>query len=275
MEKMNCDIIRDLIPSYVDEVCSQATKECVEAHLEECGECRLIAARCQDSTLAAEKLEQQELDGLKKIKKIMDFQRLACGLLLLFLAWCGILLFLAQKAGYDIFNYTGPIAAICIIVILVSGIGSKEKHAPGKTAYLCGAVSLMLDIYVIMLLLYFTSKLTPDVETIFGLKLYETGPFLNWQLAAAFFAQIAFFIYNLWCIFRHDQNCSWLLCLNVSGIFLAMNYDLGLYCMDTWETLMPAYRDNTLTAAVPGVLGIIASLLISRKRKNADSLESV
>ena len=62
MEKMNCDIIRDLIPSYVDEVCSQATKECVEAHLDECGECRLIAARLRNSALSGEKLEQKGLE---------------------------------------------------------------------------------------------------------------------------------------------------------------------------------------------------------------------
>jgi len=29
MKKINCDIIQDLIPSYADEVCSCATKECV------------------------------------------------------------------------------------------------------------------------------------------------------------------------------------------------------------------------------------------------------
>ena len=27
MEQMNCDIIRDLIPSYVEEVCSESTKQ--------------------------------------------------------------------------------------------------------------------------------------------------------------------------------------------------------------------------------------------------------
>ena len=61
MEKMNCDIIRDLIPSYVDEVCSQATKECVEAHLEECGECRLIAARLRNNALSGEKRHRRLL----------------------------------------------------------------------------------------------------------------------------------------------------------------------------------------------------------------------
>ena len=95
MEKMNCDIIRDLIPSYVDEVCSQATKECVEAHLDECGECRLIAARLRNSALSGEKLEQKGLDGMKKIKRALDYHRIVNYGILLVLALYGIELFLA------------------------------------------------------------------------------------------------------------------------------------------------------------------------------------
>ena len=34
MEKMNCDIIKDLIPSYIDGICSGASKNCVEEHIE-------------------------------------------------------------------------------------------------------------------------------------------------------------------------------------------------------------------------------------------------
>lgn len=38
--KMHCDVIQDLIPSYLDEICSKKTKELVEEHLLECEPCR-------------------------------------------------------------------------------------------------------------------------------------------------------------------------------------------------------------------------------------------
>ena len=107
MEKMNCDIIKDLIPSYVDEVCSKATKECVEAHLEECGECRLVAARLRNNALSGEKLEQKGLDGLKKIKRNLDFHRVVNYGILLLLVFYGIELFIAKHTGYVIFNRPG------------------------------------------------------------------------------------------------------------------------------------------------------------------------
>lgn len=38
--KNNCDIIRDLLPLYVDGVCSQDSAKLVEEHLTDCQSCR-------------------------------------------------------------------------------------------------------------------------------------------------------------------------------------------------------------------------------------------
>ena len=37
---MKCEIIKDLLPSYVDELTSQESNEEIESHLEYCPECR-------------------------------------------------------------------------------------------------------------------------------------------------------------------------------------------------------------------------------------------
>lgn len=39
MKEISCDIIRDILPLYVDQVVSEDTKELVEEHLQECEEC--------------------------------------------------------------------------------------------------------------------------------------------------------------------------------------------------------------------------------------------
>lgn len=55
---MNCDIIRDLLPLYADDVCSQASKEIVESHLETCAGCReeLRGMRCGEPAVLAEEV---------------------------------------------------------------------------------------------------------------------------------------------------------------------------------------------------------------------------
>ena len=42
---MKCEIIRDLLPNYLDGLTSQASNEAIEEHLETCAECR----SCLDS----------------------------------------------------------------------------------------------------------------------------------------------------------------------------------------------------------------------------------
>ena len=37
---MKCDIVKDLLPLYIENLCSSASREAVEEHLEHCETCR-------------------------------------------------------------------------------------------------------------------------------------------------------------------------------------------------------------------------------------------
>ena len=71
MNKIPCEVIRDLLPSYIDELTSEVTNQVIRDHLEDCEDCR---AR-YDSMHAAEEMpqpdrqEKKEIDFLKKNKK--------------------------------------------------------------------------------------------------------------------------------------------------------------------------------------------------------------
>ena len=39
--KINCKVVEDLMPLYIDEVCSNESKQLVENHLATCHECRV------------------------------------------------------------------------------------------------------------------------------------------------------------------------------------------------------------------------------------------
>lgn len=42
MEKISCEVIRDLLPLYCDDVCSEDSRSLIEMHLEGCPECRTL-----------------------------------------------------------------------------------------------------------------------------------------------------------------------------------------------------------------------------------------
>ena len=62
--KYNCDIVKDLLPLYHDEVCSEASKQVVEEHVEECVECDRLLKRL-NNTVAENLLEEEATDIIK------------------------------------------------------------------------------------------------------------------------------------------------------------------------------------------------------------------
>lgn len=69
--KNECDVIKDLLPSYDAKLLSIKTNEAVEEHLNNCEECKIILKKmnmkCQNDIN-----KQQEIDYLKKYKRKMN-----------------------------------------------------------------------------------------------------------------------------------------------------------------------------------------------------------
>lgn len=65
MEKMNCEIISDLLPLYCDDVCSPGSRRLVEEHLDGCEECRMILKQMKAECRIA---QEQELHGEEIVK---------------------------------------------------------------------------------------------------------------------------------------------------------------------------------------------------------------
>ncbi len=65
---MNCNIIKDLLPSYIDEICSQESVEAVEEHLKNCVGCKRVLTNmkeCEPIVL----VEEEIVEAKKPFKK--------------------------------------------------------------------------------------------------------------------------------------------------------------------------------------------------------------
>lgn len=58
--KYDCDLIRDLLPLYADGVCSETSRAVVEEHLDECPDCRRMAAELGQTELEDALREEKE-----------------------------------------------------------------------------------------------------------------------------------------------------------------------------------------------------------------------
>ena len=74
-DKLRCEIVQDLLPSYVDGLTSDETNEVVKDHLADCVSCRDMYERMKADETSAEEnsevmeKEKKEINFLKKIKQ--------------------------------------------------------------------------------------------------------------------------------------------------------------------------------------------------------------
>jgi len=271
MEKIRCEIIQDLIPSYVDGVCSEATRECVEEHMEICARCRKMAALCRESGISGEQMEQKELDGLKKIKTITKYKGIAC---------CGLVVFIL---GYMVLNIWGRLSDLstaavsvlfitCVCLVLLSGLGFKGKKAPGWPEILLGIVPVAAVLYILGLILYFIEQLQGGADHVFGKELYRTGAFLTGQMGLTLSVLLGCFLCHLLCAVRQDKNCNWLLCLDAAGCYGVWSLYSFLSNMAEPQKLLYLLGREMAVVVVISLPGIVASILIGKvSRKKMQS----
>lgn len=69
----NCKIVRDLFPSYIDELCSKESKLFIEQHIESCESCKEIINNMKvELSMVDEKDILERLKVKKPFKKIRD-----------------------------------------------------------------------------------------------------------------------------------------------------------------------------------------------------------
>ncbi len=86
MSELHCDVIRDLLPVYADDLASDATKAVVEGHLKTCQSCRDALEAMKAPEPNRVEAEKKELDFLQTTRKRGVRSRLIVGLAILLLA---------------------------------------------------------------------------------------------------------------------------------------------------------------------------------------------
>ena len=77
----SCEIIRDLLPLYHDEICSDDSKQVVEEHLKTCEECKRIDDQLNDTYLD-DTLKEEKNDILGKYAKKQNRRAMTIGIVM-------------------------------------------------------------------------------------------------------------------------------------------------------------------------------------------------
>lgn len=104
--KYNCEIIRDLLPLYIDDVASHGSRQMVEDHLDECADCRDMLKRMQNDE--AEKVIAGEKENIiagqrKRFKRISAIVGLVIAAIFMIPILVCLIVNLASGSGLDWF----------------------------------------------------------------------------------------------------------------------------------------------------------------------------
>ena len=88
---MKCEIIRDLLPLYIDNLTSEVSNEAIRSHLEECAECKKYYSEMNgeietEETVEINAEEQKDIDVLKTFRRMRRIGiSVACGVVVVIL----------------------------------------------------------------------------------------------------------------------------------------------------------------------------------------------
>ena len=80
MEKITCNVVRDLLPLYVDDVCSEESRKMVTEHLASCGNCRDELNKMKTELNITEKADK-DIKAFRKIKRRLFIGKIIAALI--------------------------------------------------------------------------------------------------------------------------------------------------------------------------------------------------
>lgn len=101
MNKRECEIVKDLLPNYIDKLTSRETNDFIEEHIQTCEDCKKIYDDMKNEFYKQEKIEKESINFFKKHKKKLNILRTLIGILLVILLGLSIYTAKIFKNNFD------------------------------------------------------------------------------------------------------------------------------------------------------------------------------
>ncbi|MFR8011410.1 MAG: anti-sigma factor family protein [Clostridia bacterium] len=137
---MDCNVIRDLLPGYVDQLSSAETNHIVEAHLRECTSCSAALEQMKHQLILPQPHAEGEADFLKIVKKYTH-KRVAIAvcivlLLIVIIAATGLTIRWFTSEGYVANPTQAGYANNQELLFEIASREYSEIYGPGELTYI-------------------------------------------------------------------------------------------------------------------------------------------
>ncbi len=264
-ENMNisCNIIKDLLPSYIDQICSDESRHAVDEHISTCQTCKAYLETMKKE-LTAEENEPKQLQYMKKVKRHYQLNIFAIGIFL-FICTVGTVAVITRIGRIPIRMYN---IILPVFIVAAYAFLPKDSFTQKKTKQ--SAVFIILSLFVTAA----TISLLPQSlnwinsgHTPFNMPVNKLGPFMTKCLAALAIAQTAILIISVIQKYRDYQIKREIYAFTLTGISISLAYITMLYHMTTPEnyarnvsaSLSSLFAEGIATAVIIDLIKLITS----------------
>lgn len=269
MKEINCNIIRDLLPSYVDYICSEDSRHLIEEHICGCKQCRTQLEMLKSIEFIDEQGEQKRISYLKKIKRHYDKGMISLVFLtLMVIGGFQFMVYNYARVGSTLFYIIFPLMLIAAYCLTPDSPMSDKRW---KFSGILVIGSILVSIFMMAYYVYLVSWWNVRIETTkigpFGVPLNETGPYLEKRLVFMAVVQLGIFILSNILVFRGYRIHKSIYGLTLTGIWLAAGYICILHNMSTVEELYRRLAAMTVYLIIEGVVCSVAVFILRKNLK--------
>ncbi len=274
MSGWNCDIVRDLVPSYLDDVCSDSTRQVVEEHTAECGECRDYLRMLEETRLVSDRAEQGELDYMKKVRgHFRQRNKALAGCCALALCDAAVLWLVLMGRHFLLGGLLGDFFCTVFVPYLVltavlAWMFAEHREKPRLTGWrtvtgILGAAGILYSVGIVE---YFV-RCAYDGRSVWGLEPQEMGPVLTGHLAAVALAELCMTLLTVVRSAREEQRLGLLPVVTLMGHFLSIALFITLASMANYEAYLGTLHRLLGSMAAEGIALGVFSTVIRRSSK--------
>lgn len=260
MSRISCNVTKDLLSSYLDDVCSGESRELVEEHLKECPSCREFLAKLQEQDVGK---DEAKVAYLKKVRNFVDIQSLL-GILLPLLMLLAGFYGINRSGGFRENFYYIEMPVMMLLCAYALG-GGKGKELPSGREWLA-PVSGLVTVCAAAVMRYFTTYRVVAwlEEEKAPIPMYKVGPFIHWVCLAIALAAVVLLTALVILAKRKDRvfvvsgNLAWL------ALNMVLTLDESLFFMSEIDSLRRGLARDSVILAVEFVVVTVLLLLLRR-----------
>lgn len=234
MAKIHCNIIHDLLPSYVDKITSEESSQMIEEHFRECKSCKKAYEVLKENDFVVERADKGIAGYLKKLEWKKRVEHRGMLILTIFLFLLQLFLNFSRYVTLQSLYIANCIFYPMYVILLLNILGTWKEHRfcskKEKGILVIEGISFL---YMIGMFYSIFIKLADGETQPYGLEIHQTGPFLNWQLIVLM--AVYFLILFAYLILqrkekKYNQN---IMIMLLAGIAIFLNIRVGMYGMES------------------------------------------